>query len=108
MKSIVAIVAALFATVAFAGDAPKAEAKKDEKKAEAKKWIVPRTQRKLEAVLLAAEDDDDYFITPDELDFIGHVPELELVDDTEFTAYVRWRLFQARRLALQEFTRTWS
>ena len=118
MKAIVALVAALFATVAFAGEpakkdekkaeAKKAEAKKDEKKADAKKWIGTRTQRKLEAVLLAAEDDDDYFITPDELDFIGHVPKLELVDDTELTAYVRWRLFQARRLALQEFARTWS
>jgi hypothetical protein len=37
MKAIVALVAALFATVAFAGEPAKAEAKKDEKKAEAKK-----------------------------------------------------------------------
>ena len=46
MKSIVAIVAALFATVAFAGDAPKAEAKKDEKKAEAKKVLVKEAKAK--------------------------------------------------------------
>lgn len=37
MKSIIALVAALFATVAFAGEPAKAEAKKDEKKVEAKK-----------------------------------------------------------------------
>ena len=45
MKSIVALVAALFATVAFAGE----PAKKDEKKAEAKKAEAKKDEKKADA-----------------------------------------------------------
>ena len=45
MKAIVALVAALFATVAFAGE----PAKKDEKKAEAKKAEAKKDEKKADA-----------------------------------------------------------
>lgn len=49
MKSFIAIIVTMFASLVFAADAPKVEAKKDAPKAEAKKEEVKKVEAKKDA-----------------------------------------------------------
>jgi len=106
MKSVIATLIAAFAvSSAFAADAkkeekkdaPKAEAKKDDK---AKKVILARKPPL--SKLLNIDLDEDYIITFDDA-IARNKNRLQVVEEERLSDYVLFRLWLGRQLALRKY-----